>query len=105
MHLKLMLPEATHIMCAYDIPGKESHYVHDYCDGGDYGVAKHILRLLINNKISSRAIFVVRFSKNGVKLGSKRIEYAVKAAKMAIDAHPYNYLCKTTQVIKKGVQP
>ena len=80
MHLKLMYPRANHIMCAYNIPGNQPFYNKDYCDGGDHGVAKHILKMMEENNITSKAIFVLRVNKSNTKIGPARINCAIKAA-------------------------
>ena len=89
--LKLKFPQAASITCSYQIPGIEKYYCSDYCDDGEYGAARKILEQMVKSKITSRAIFVVRYS-DGSKLGPRRFPMYIEAATSAIEATPYNPL-------------
>ena len=98
-HMKLMYPEANHLINSYYIPGVAKHYNQDYWDDGDYGMGKHVLNLMVENNITSRAIFVARYSST-TKMGPKRFDAIRRAAKQVIDDHPYNTILKTKQTVK-----
>ena len=98
--MKLQFPQATHIVGSFSVPGQETYYCQDYCDDGDYGAGRRILDLMKKNNITSRAIFVVRFT-DGTKLGGKRFPSYLDAAIDAINTSPENYLTKTSQRINK----
>ena len=96
--MKLKFPQATHIVCSFQIPGIETYFCSDYCDDGDTGAGRKILDMMVRNKITSRAIFVIRIT-DGSKMGYKRFEAYLKAAKNAIEETSYNPLTKTEQKI------
>ena len=96
--MKLKYPQSKHIVCVYNIPGIERHFCADYDDDGDTGVGRKLLGMMKNNNVSSRAIFLVRYS-NGTKLGLDRFRLYMEAAKNAIKAHPYNKITKKEDVI------
>ena len=101
INLKLRFPQASHIMCAYNIPGVDTYYSQDYCDGGDFGVGKHILQMMTKSGISSRAIFVARFSGHSRKIGEARITGAVQAAESVMQKHPINNITGIEQYVKE----
>ena len=97
-HMKLMYPEANHIILGYNIPGTLKHYSQDFFDDGDFGMGKHVLNLLVGNNIQCRAMFVTRYSAS-TKLGPKRFEAIRQAVKQAIDLHPKNRYTGSEQKI------
>ena len=58
--LKIVHAGARHIVCAFSIPGAEKHHCNDYCDDGETGAGRMLLNMMMENNITSRAIFVVR---------------------------------------------
>ena len=44
MKMRLLYPEANHIICAYRIPGLERFYCEDYCDDGEISGGAELLR-------------------------------------------------------------
>ena len=99
--VKLKYPQAKHIVCTYQIPGTEPYYNANYCDDGDIGIGRRILDLMDRNKITSRVNFVARYS-DGTKLGGKRFQMYLDAAKNAIEALPYNWLTQTNQQVNRA---
>ena len=98
VHMKLMYPSASHVICAYQIPGIEEYYCADFCHNGEYGAGKRLLDMIKLNGITHRAVFVVRY--NGVKkLGGRRFKLILDAAKSAINSNPENYITGKQQVI------
>ena len=105
MHLKLKLPKADHIMCAYNIPSDEQYYNKDHCDDGKFGISRHTLNMLNQNKIPSRVVFVARYSKGKKKIGQNRVDMALRAAKSAIEKSSYNQYTKADQRISNMKPP
>ena len=68
--LKLIKPEARHIVCAYILPGSH-HTDRDFHDDGEPGSGRILLKMMEEKGLSNTAIFVVR-RYGGVKLGSTR---------------------------------
>ena len=94
--LKIVHAGARHIVCAYSIPGQEKHYCNDYCDDGEHGAGKRLLSLLMENGITSRVVFVVRYC-HGQKIGVTRHKCFAQAAMNAVNTNKYNHFTKTTQ--------
>ena len=87
--LKLTHADARHIVCAYSIPGTDLHHCNDYYDDEEVGTGKFLLKLLLDNHITSRVIFVVRYC-YGQKVGMVRHNRFLEAATNAVNANPYN---------------
>ena len=100
LKLKLKYPQAKHIVCVYQIPGAESYYNNNYCDDSNTGIGRRVLDLMSRNGITSRALFIARYS-DGTKLGSKRFPMYLDAAKNTIEAMKYNPLTQTSQEVKQ----
>ena len=98
--LKLLYPEAQHIICAYYLPGSNQHTSRDYCDDGYHGAGCFLLELLIRSDCQNRAIFVARFPR-GQKLGVAHFKCFAEVAKSALEAMPYNYITNADQGIKQ----
>ena len=88
MYLKLRLtyPQARHIICAYNLKNEDQQqknlYNSDYCDDGEIGAGRHLLKILHECDLTNRAVFVVR--KCGEKLGPNRFIKITNAAKRAL---------------------
>ena len=104
MKLKLTKAEARHIVCAYNIPGMELQYCKDYWDDEEYGAGKFLLKLLMDHKITSRAIFIVCRT-NGRKIGTIRHKHFMDAAISAINVNQYNKYAKKEQKISAEQNP
>ena len=98
MKLRLNHAEARHIVCAWNIPGMREYESADWCDDGEAGAGEAILKIMLENNISSRAIFVVRNCKG--KLYQDRIPQYVKAAIEAVAKHPFNQMTNSQQKIQ-----
>ena len=102
MHLKLYYPEAQHIICAYNIPGLQTHYTHGSCDDGEHYTGEKILKSMELNSITSRALFITRYT-DGTKLRPKRFELIINAAQKVVEAHPFNsFVNKDQQMTTKN---
>ena len=85
--VKLMQPDARHIVCAYRIPGNEKHYCEDFCDDDEPGGGQTLLSLLQAQRYQSRVVFVAR-KFGGIKMGAERFRCYSDAAKKAIEEAP-----------------
>ena len=76
-----------------------------YCDDDDFGCAKQMTDLMVQNKISNRAIFVVRAC--GEKLNAERYRMYQEAAKQVIGQYPRNDITGEIQqiTIQDGADP
>ena len=72
-------------MCAYTLNEEDPEkkvYSQDFCDDGEIGAARHLLKLLHDCELKNRVIFVVRYC--GDKLGPSRFDQILEAAKRAL---------------------
>ena len=69
--MKLAYPHARHIVCSYSLPSDEWYNHNDYCDDGEPGAGRYILRILQQNSLQGRVVFVNRYY-GGVKMGTDR---------------------------------
>lgn len=58
-HVRLLNPEATHVMCAFKLPGTNFVDTQAIIDDGEYGGGRVIMNLLNKTEASNRAVFVV----------------------------------------------
>ena len=89
MKLRLLFPQAKHIVCAYDIPGMPRVLHQDYCDDKENGAGSFLLNLLKRNNLTHIAVFVVRMQ-HGAKLGRARFDMMKRAVHSALKAFLYN---------------
>ena len=87
--MKILHASATHIVCAYRIPGVRKFESEDYCEDNDHACGRILLEWMTNNNIECQAIFVVR-NYGGEKLGVKRFECYTRAAAEVIKKYPIN---------------
>ena len=104
MHMKLFYPDAEHIICAYSIPGMEDYYTQDSCDDGEHYAGQKLLDMMRRNDITSRVIFVVRYT-DGTKLGPVRFDRILQAAQEAIKKAPFNKYAGVDQEVKSLFPP
>ena len=92
VYMKLRLDHAAerHIVCAWNIPGKDKFHCEDGCDDDEYGAAAAMLGVLKQNKIVNRAVFIAR--KCGEKLGKERLACYTQLTRAVIKARPSNEL-------------
>lgn len=84
-HVRLLVPEATHLMCAYKLPGVDLTESQGIIDDGEHGGGRVLMTLLNKEKHENRAVFVARYY-GGQRLGAARFEYIEKAAVSALEA-------------------
>ena len=94
--IKLVHTKARHIVCAYNLPGKETHLLQDYCDDEEHGAGSKLLQILLDQKQFSRAVFVVRICGRD-KLGYNRFVSYAEALEGAVKKIPYNTHLKIQQ--------
>ena len=95
---KLMKPGARHIVCAFMLPGKEEHFLQDFCDDEEHGAGRILLDYLKQNSLQNRVVFVAR-KYGGIRMGPDRFECYKQAAELAIKANLWNHVTKEKQVI------
>ena len=98
MHIKLANASARHIVCAWNLIGSPEHEYADFQDDGDYGAGRAVLDLMLQSKITSRAIFVVRYTAE--KLGADRYKCYEEAVKLIMQQAPYNRITQMEQKLK-----
>ena len=98
--MKLIQPSARHIVCAYYLPGEESHYTQGFCDDGEPGAGRNLLRILTENNMSNRVVFVARHY-GGIRMSSDRFECYTQAATTVIKSFPRNDILKADQQISQ----
>ena len=78
-------PTATHIMCAFHIPGRsDPHHCHYSDDDETGGGGRAIFEMMQEQKTQNKAIFVLRHY-DGINLGVDHFDLIKKAAKAAHD--------------------
>ena len=100
--MKLKHPAARHILCAWNIPTETFHDGVSYCEDEEYGIGSAILQTLIDNGVTHRAIFAIRYC--GEKLQNDRIDTYMQAVKAVIKQAPYNSIVRCEQQIKEDDQ-
>lgn len=89
LKLKMEFTQATHITCAFRLPGVKTHENQDYCDDGEWGCGRTLLKVLKKEQILNIAVFLIRFY-GGSHIGPARFdifrEFAREAIKQLMDA-------------------
>ena len=85
MKLKLVQPNARHIVCSYILKeGGPVHATHDFHDDGEPGSGRILLELMERNGFENCALFIVR-KYGGFKLGAERYNCYLQAARRVLD--------------------
>ena len=90
--LKLIKPEARHIVCAYvikcnDADGTDCNklvYTRDFHDDGEPGAGRVVLDLLERNQIANKVVFIAR-KYGGIRMGSDRFVCYLKSAMSCLE--------------------
>lgn len=85
LKLRMKYVDATHVACAYRLPGANTPQNQDYVDDGEFGCGRAMLKVLKEEKYMNMAVFMVRFY-GGKLLGVKRFEIFRNLTKSAITA-------------------
>lgn len=83
-HIRLLSPEATHVMCAYKLPGIDFTKVQGGIDDGEHGASRTLLNLLNKSMQVNKAVFVARYY-GGRHLGPQRFACIENAANSALE--------------------
>lgn len=94
--VKLLNPEATHIMCAFKLPGVDFTKLQGSIDDGEHAGGRTLLNLLLKDQQINCALFVVRHY-GGKHLGQLRFSLIEKTANDA--------LSKLKEHVRKMQQP
>lgn len=81
--IRLLNPEATHVMCAYKLPGVDFTKIQGAVDDGEHAGGRVILKMLLKEQSVNQAVFVVRYY-GGKHLGQRRFSLIEK---VAVSAH------------------
>ena len=95
LNIKLAHPEADHVICAYYMTDGQL-FSQDYCDDGEHGAGRYLLDYMLENRLKSRAIFIVRYF-GGQKLQGLRFECIKRAAISAVAKNSQNSQLKCAQ--------
>lgn len=77
--------QASHVVCAYRLQGKDTYNRQDYVDDGEIGAGRTILNVLKEEKLMNVVVFMIR-RYGGRHLGSARFDYFKKVTFSAIEA-------------------
>lgn len=83
--LRMKYADATHISCAFRLPGANTPINQDFVDDGEYGCGRTLLKVLKQEQLMNIAIFIVRYY-GGTHLGVARFDLFRIIAKAAIKA-------------------
>ena len=84
--MRIKHADATHIVCVYRFSKAKSPFGQGYCDDGEVGAGRAILKAIKNAEKENIAIFVIRHY-GKVHLGKRRFEIYQAMAESAIRAH------------------
>ena len=77
LHLKIKHSGATHISMIYHMAGLDKAYDEGFCDDGEHGLGRRILKKLTDEDRKQLVVFIVR-NYGGQNLGKTRFEIAQK---------------------------
>lgn len=83
LKVKTKFAYASHVVCAFRLPGKETPRLQDFADDGEIGAGRVILNMLKEEKLMNVVVFMIR-QYGGQHLGPTRFEYIRKVALSAI---------------------
>ena len=81
--IKMIRPNARHVVCAYIINYEDEANAQDYHDDGEPGAGRVVLDLLQQKGITNKAVFIAR-KFGGVKMGLDRFQCYVQAARACL---------------------
>lgn len=71
LKIKMKYADATHISCAYRLPGANTPLNQDYVDDGEFGCGRTMLKVMKDQGLMNVAVFMVRYY-GGFHLGVQR---------------------------------
>ena len=98
--MRIMHGGARHVVCAYNVPSNNIFTGIDGCDDQEPGAVKGIVNALKLGEITNRVFFVIRYC-GSAKLGSKRFELYLNAAKEALRLNPENSVTGEMQIFSE----
>lgn len=81
--MKMKYSDATHVSCAYRLPGSNSPKHQDYLDDGEFGCGRTMLKSIREHKLFNVAVFMVRYY-GGSHLGIRRYDIFRELASSAV---------------------
>ena len=101
MKIRLNHADCRHVICAYSVPGTNELECNDSCDDEDYGASRPVLKLMLQNAITHRVIFIAR--RCGSKLHGDRITKYIEIAEQVIEKFPTNTITGECQKVTSAV--
>lgn len=83
--IRMKYADATHVTCAYRLPGANTPLNQDYVDDGEFGCGRVLLKVLKDEQYMNMMVVIVRYY-SGKHLGALRFEIFRKLAHKAIKA-------------------
>ena len=102
--VRLVQPEARHVVCAYSLDHPQPFFAQDYQDDQEPGAGRAILQFMDMNNIQNRVVIVAR-KYGGIRMGNERFQCYVQAAKEAIQADLPNAKLVTKQDLPESRFP
>lgn len=81
--LKMKVPDATHIACAFLIPAESVAKSYGCIDDGEHGAGRTLLNMLVKNKAQNRAVFITRHY-GGKHIGATRFQIMERVGSSAL---------------------
>ena len=92
---------ARHVICAFRIPHRNFAVFQDYNDDDEHQAGRHVLQMLNHSKITSKAVFVVRYY-DGTHIGAQRFDAIMRAVKSVFTKVLFNQITGENQYIWEG---
>lgn len=83
LKLKMKYADATHISCAFRLPGANTPQNQDYVDDGEFGSGRIMLKVLKNAQLMNVAVFVMR-QYGGKHIGPVRFRIIQRLTEVAL---------------------
>ena len=99
LKVKIMNAKAKHIAAAWYLPGQDTYHKQDSTDDDDHGAGKIILKMMQENNIDNKAVYVVRTT-GKKKLGTNRFRGYEKAIQELFKQSSYNAITRKHQEIQ-----
>lgn len=85
LKMRMKFADATHVSCAFRLPGANTPINQDYIDDGEFGCGRTMLKVLRDQQYMNMAVFMVRYY-GGTHLGVSRYDIFRQLAQSAIRA-------------------
>lgn len=83
LKVRTKFADATHVVCAYRLPGKNTHNMQDYVDDGEIGAGRVVLNVLKEERLMNIVVFMIR-KYGGQHLGPSRFDIMRRVTMSAI---------------------